>query len=1573
MNNFNNKNSLNRVKACLCHSLLLLFISVLWSSQTYANIEISEFMASNDKTLLDEDGDDEDWIELHNFSNGPIDLTGWYLTDDDGDLTQWRFPNVVLQADEYLIVFASKKDRAVQGSELHTNFSLKSGGEYLGLIDPQGNIVSEYADSYPPQLEDVSYGGTRYFTSPTPGSENTQGVAGILEPVEFSLEHGVYETPQTLSLNTSSANAEIRYTLDGSEPSVLLGCTPPSDGRGWSYEYFEGSWSQIPNFDNETPLKSGTADVVSIDPRERDTNYGLRFKGCINALVDGYYIFEASSDDGTIVSVDGTEVINNDGLHGTKSVSNGVYLTQGLHSVSVDYFQAGGAQSLSTTWAAPLRGKSYLTVLDKNAFYVADPTSDNFIEFEFNLPTDGTFKFLTNTRGIHGGSNSFWVQLNDRDLWLFHTGVTSSFEDSYLTNNGSEVIVDLPAGEHKLTFFVREDGTEIDYIKVIGSDCDGPCEIQTLEAERAKYNGEFIAGGVDFEPLHVEKWLTYNSPIAINKTSTVRAVAAQADYLANKPVTQTYLFMQDVIRQSDTQAPMGWPTANINNQILNYGMDPEIVNQDPAAVEQSLLSLPSISIVTDIDNLMHPDFGIYVNAVQKGRHWERPASIELIDPSGNQPGFTIDAGIRIRGGFSRTSRNPKHPFRVYFRGSYGGDLKYSLFGNEGVDSYEKIDLRSPNNYNWAFGGDNRNTFLREIWSRDTQAAMGNPYTRSRYYHLYVNGHYWGVNMTQERISKEYAESYFGGDEDDYDVVKHNRQDGFRYEASEGFNASWNKIWEVVSDEQVTDQEYSFINGAVNLDNLADYVITNAYEGDMDGSASWFLSRWKRGNNWYAVHDRKNGLTKWSFFQHDGEHTLGARRDPLAEENVLGAFAPFNGEANEFFSKEYMHPYWLHAALLTNSKYVQKFKNRAATHFGDGGALTKENALKRWNTRKEQVQGAVLAHSARWGDAISTTPLTKDDWLTEVDFVENIFFSDRSEVVYQQLLDQGLATELPSFLNDVAIGKSVRQSSTAYDGVAERAIDGNIDGFYNNASTTHTNNEFSPWWEIDLGEIYNLETITLWNRTDCCSERLTDFDVLVSDVPFTSNDLNVIRTQAGVMSIHHSGPVSARTTNININRSGRYVRIQLAGQGVLSLAEVKMTGGVLGGGANLCSEPNFDKATEQAVFLWKDCPTGQWNVRLTGGGDSDVVMASGNISSTAGFDDLAEVSIEGSDTLGYNSSAQQIIYQLRVRYDGMDGFSFIPRNADACFVLEGDLPLYLGENKVPVTAPLNLDTLGSCTAPAEPQECNQPNYDKTTERAVFLWKDCPTNQWHMRLSGGGDTNGVVALGSVLSTTGFDDINGFSIEGNDTFDANTNPNKIIYDLRVWNAAQDGFDFMPSGSDACFVLNSDAPLYLGENKVPITGPLNLDTLASCSVPIEPAECGEPNYDRTSEPGVFLWKDCNTNSNDSLWQLRVAGGGLAWSPYIGSIVSSNLVTATGEQLEPNDIVDGNLGDNGLNFTLSVANSALDGINFTIPANSQTCFDISQAPATSQVYVGRNRLLLTNTAFNLENLSVCQ
>src|SRR2546428_5012079 len=155
-----------------------------------ADCVISEFMASNDHTLADKDGTYSDWIEVFNRGDAAGDLSGYYLTDDGNDLAKWRFPSAPVASGGYVLVFASSKDLATAGQELHTNFQLDSGGEYLALVEPDGITVQHaYAPAYPGQSKDVSYGltnerdvssGMQFFTQPTPGAAN---IANAPEPI----------------------------------------------------------------------------------------------------------------------------------------------------------------------------------------------------------------------------------------------------------------------------------------------------------------------------------------------------------------------------------------------------------------------------------------------------------------------------------------------------------------------------------------------------------------------------------------------------------------------------------------------------------------------------------------------------------------------------------------------------------------------------------------------------------------------------------------------------------------------------------------------------------------------------------------------------------------------------------------------------------------------------------------------------------------------------------------------------------------------------------------------------------------------------------------------------------------------------------------------------------------------------------------------------------------------------------------------------------------------------------------------------------------------------------------------
>ncbi len=143
----------------LCLILVLAAILSPGVASAASSVVISEFMAINNTTLADEDGDYSDWIELYNSSASTVNLHGWYLTDRATNLTHWKFPSTNLGPSSFMVVFASNKDRRVAGAQLHTNFKLSGSGEYLALVMPDGvTKATEFAPAFPPQYADISYG-----------------------------------------------------------------------------------------------------------------------------------------------------------------------------------------------------------------------------------------------------------------------------------------------------------------------------------------------------------------------------------------------------------------------------------------------------------------------------------------------------------------------------------------------------------------------------------------------------------------------------------------------------------------------------------------------------------------------------------------------------------------------------------------------------------------------------------------------------------------------------------------------------------------------------------------------------------------------------------------------------------------------------------------------------------------------------------------------------------------------------------------------------------------------------------------------------------------------------------------------------------------------------------------------------------------------------------------------------------------------------------------------------------------------------------------------------------------------
>lgn len=908
-----------------------------------SDLRITEFLASNHGDFVDADGEASDWIEIYNSGPDVVDMSGMHLTDDHDDLDKWSFPaGTSLGPGGYRIVFASDKDGVLAGGELHTNFKLSAGGEYLGLIDADGStVIDEYWPNFPAQIEDVSYGLAMQSTG-----LSTTLIANGAQARAWVPTSSVYDaTWRNVDFNDAAFN--------------IVGPT------GFGYENRPGDST---NF---------TAEIATTVPSGiRSLYMRISFNLATLAGIDALQL-RMRYDDGFVAYLNGEEMTE---INAPESVQWNSQATtthdDGLAEQFVNFDVSKFIPQLRV-------GQNVLAIHGLNISSGSDmlispeliATASTLVAPErigyFDIPTPG-----------YGNGASYFGFLERPTFSVPH--------GFYTTTQTVGLSAPIPGS-----------------IIVYTTNGSTP----TVNASLVPTNGTL-----------------YAAPINISATTPLRAVAFKADYKPSYVAASTYVFLNDVLNQSPLgQTPPGFAPNGTNGQKMDYGIDPDIIALYGAqAVKDSLSSLPAISITTDLANLFNASTGIYVNAQFDGRDWERPTSVELIHPDGSE-GFSTNAGLRIRGGYSRNDFNPKHAFRFYFRSEYGdGKLDYAMFGDEGADEFDVLDLRTEQNYSWSSEGNVQNTFLREVFGRDLQRDLGEPYTRSRYYQLYIDGVYWGVYQTQERVEENYAASYFGGDPEDYDVVKQGLNDGGGTQVNEGNDAAWNQLFtlaqNLANSPAANANNYWTMQGLnpdgtrnpslpvlLDVDNLVNYMLIIFYTGGYDSGLSRFLGD-NQANNWYGVYNRVAADQGFQFFIHDNEHSLGAEGNTHGTQ-FIDRTGPFNNGNQSNYA--YFNPQYLHQDLLSHPEYRQRIIEKVQEYFFNGGPMTPAASIARMQQRMTQIDPAIISEAARWGDAQVNPPRNKTTWQTEVNWLLNTYFPGRTATVVNQLRADNLYVVPPA--------------------------------------------------------------------------------------------------------------------------------------------------------------------------------------------------------------------------------------------------------------------------------------------------------------------------------------------------------------------------------------------------------------------------------------------------------------------------------------------------------------------------------------------------------------------------------
>ena len=446
-------------------------------------------------------------------------------------------------------------------------------------------------------------------------------------------------------------------------------------------------------------------------------------------------------------------------------------------------------------------------------------------------------------------------------------------------------------------------------------------------------------------------------------TRIVRAIAVHPEAVFATVATATYLFVNGSGRPNSSITSQTNLVTSITKN-ATYGL----------LLDDALLALPSLSVI--IPN------GLSTS--------ENEASIELMNPTGAEPGFQINCGINATGTTSLGS--PKLSMAAKFRQQYGPSrLKYPVFAVGSTapvgaaTEFKELRLRSHSHDTFYWLGTAENPpvpygspevkrsgdaqLMRNLWMDEMQLRMGQPGKRGRQVHLYLNGSYHGLYHVHEHPDEDFMASYYPGTRNDYHFT------GAAITGSDHGNGdSWTQPWSELKNSL---GDYTEAKRWVDVTNLADYMVESFYAGN-----DW---DWSTQHNWGAAGPKTIDSGGWKFFQQDSDITFQDVAADCTDQEVPDGI--FN------------------ALMNAHADFRVLFRDRAYKHCYHGGALTPAIAGAFYDASINEIYTAIVAETARWqpGSSVSALPWDRNqEWVNEWKYMKNTFFPKRTATLIAQL-------------------------------------------------------------------------------------------------------------------------------------------------------------------------------------------------------------------------------------------------------------------------------------------------------------------------------------------------------------------------------------------------------------------------------------------------------------------------------------------------------------------------------------------------------------------------------------------
>ena len=765
----------------------------------------------------------------------------------------------------------------------------------------------------------------------------------------------------------------------------------------YNYEYYEGSWSVLPDFDTLSPVATGTTPTFDISLRNRDSQYGFRFSGDITVVSTDTYTFYTNSDDGSQLFIDGTLVVDNDGLHGPAEQSGQIALTAGSYAITVTFFEQGGGEVLDVSWSNSANGQQPIP-----SSGIIGELPDLSVEGQWgpvipwphvavsaaNLPDGRVLTWSGSERDTWPSTeqtySGTWDPASGEFVEVFHDSHNMFCAHLAMAEDG-RVFVNGGRNQTNSPWTSLFDYRDNSWVQIENMTSGGRWYPTTL----ALTDGDmFTAIGTATNQRNPDRWDPNNG------------------WQVQGGIDFNDMVLDDYFSSGTHGESRWWPLLHVapNGKIFHSGPTPQMHWINPTG-----------------SGSYEPVGGLFTD------FYHKHGTTIMYDE-----GKLLTAGGWINGG-SIASTN--QAFTVDLNGptpvvAATQPMIYARKFQNGVMLPNGEVLVVGGNTSGQKFSDNGAVLAPEIWNPVSETwRLGAPMTIPRNYHSVA------LLLTDGRVLA----------------------------AGSGYNSNSVPL-STHQDGQVYSPPY--------------------------------------------------------LFNPDG--TLAPRPVISTGPGMVETGTTFNVTTSEEVA------------------YFSLIKMSSTTH----GVNTDVRYL-----RPQYASSGTNSYDVTLNQ--NPNVATPGYWML---FAVNAAGTPSEAHVVR-------ITTVDTRLENRALSGTVSQSSTlesSFDLQAANAIDGDLTGTEESGSLASTDNDMNAWWEVDLGQNQDIDTVRLWNRTDCCTSALADFYVLVSEQPFASQDLAATLAQPGVIQFYNAG-VAGRQTDLAIGVSGRYLRVQLVGQNNLQLAEVQVFG------------------------------------------------------------------------------------------------------------------------------------------------------------------------------------------------------------------------------------------------------------------------------------------------------------------------------------------------------------------------------------------------------------------------------